>query len=68
VRHVLGAEFVEVVYEGFNLGTGYPVFHFDSVDDGGFLDLLLILFDIRLFEVDAESDVTLRAVRLVWRC
>jgi hypothetical protein len=67
VGHVLGAKFVQVVYESFDLGAGNPVLHLDSVDDGGFLDLLLILLDVGLLEVDAQCDVALRAVGFVWR-
>jgi hypothetical protein len=65
VGHILGAEFVEVVHESFDLGAGNPVLHLDSVDDGGFLDLLLVLLDVRLLEVDAQCDVALRAVGFV---
>jgi hypothetical protein len=65
VRHVLRAKFVKVVYEGFNFGAGNPVLHLDSVDDGGFLNLLFILLDVGLLEVDAQCDVALRAVRFV---
>ena len=61
-RHVLGSQLVEVMDECFDLRGAGPVFHFDSVDDGGFLDQLFVLFDFRLFEIDREGNVALWAI------
>src|ERR1700712_943543 len=40
-------ELVKVIHKHFNLGRRSPGGHANAVDDGRFLDLFLILFDLR---------------------